>query len=80
MHALWACAMEVVLFIYRVPWAQVALALISLRGSYIVQGDLGLGATGFPWILSVTNILPYDFYKVAFALSSKLGVHVRVGD
>jgi hypothetical protein len=24
-HALWACAMEVVLFIYRVPWAQVRI-------------------------------------------------------
>ena len=54
MHSLWACAMEIVLFIYRVPWS---------------QGDVGLGATGFPWILSVTDIQPYDFYKVCSSYS-----------
>ena len=49
MHSLWACAMEVVLYVYRVPWS---------------AGEVGLGATGFPWILSVTQLTPYDFHKV----------------
>ena len=47
--SLWACSIEIVLFTYRVPWS---------------QESYGLGATGFPWVLGVVNVQPYDFYKV----------------
>lgn len=53
-RSLLACALEVILFSYGVPWGKESI-------------DGGPSNVAFPWILPVMHVWAYDFYKVLCA-------------